>query len=129
MATTQYTTSTIPVEAYLRGCVGYTVSDEALLSIFIKRGVEMGTPAASLTTKVLELCKADLYVYCASLPSTSATVEDADAGWKHREGGIQKGVSDNGRLMQMANYIYSKYGEATTKSTIKMNPLGMKFHV
>jgi len=129
MATTQYTTDTFPVEAYLRGCVGYSISDEVLLSIFIKRGVTVGTPAMALTTKVLELCKADLYVYCASLPSSSAVVEDADAGWKHREGGAQKSISDNERLIQMANEIYRKYGEQTTKSTIKMNPLGMKLHV
>ena len=88
----------------------------------------MGTPAMALTKKTLELCKADLYIYCASLPSSSATIEDADAGWRHREGGVQKGVSDNGRLIQMANEIYSKYGEVTTKSTIKMKPFGMKFH-
>lgn len=59
MDTSQYTTNTIPVEAFLRGCVGYSVTDEALMSIFVKRGVEPGTPAASLPVKTLELCKAD----------------------------------------------------------------------
>jgi hypothetical protein len=129
MDTSQYTTNTIPVEAFLRGCVGYSVTDEALISIFVKRGVEVGTPAMSLPLRTLELCKADLYIYCATLPSTTSTVEDADAGWRHKEGGTQKGASDNVRLIQMANEIYSKYGEVTYKSTIKMKPFGMKFHV
>lgn len=129
MAISQHTTATLPVEVFLRGCVGYSVTDEALMSIFVKRGVEPGTPATSLPVKTLELCKADLYVYCATLPSTTSTVEDADAGWRHKEGGTQKSVSDTARLIQMANVIYEKYGEATYKSTIKMKPFGMKFHV
>ena len=128
MATTQYTTSTIPVEAYLRGCVGYTISDEALLSIFIKRGVEPQTTALALSIKTLDLCKADLYIYCAALPNVTPTIEDADAGWRHKEGGFQKGVTDNGRLIQMAKEIYRKYGEEVAKSTIRMNAFGMKFH-
>lgn len=126
MATSQYTTQTLPVEAFLRGSVGYIISDEALLSILLSRGVESGSIASTLTTKEKELCLADLYVYCASLPSTSATVEDADAGWKHREGGMQKNSSDVNRLIQLANGIYKKYGENTSKSSIKMRPFGMK---
>jgi len=126
MAVSQYTYSTLPVEVFLRGCVGYSVSDEALMSIFMKREVEFGTTAASLTTKTKELCVADLYMYCASMPSVTSTVEDADAGWKHREGGTQKSSSDVAKLVDMANSIYRKYGEVTSKSTIKMRPFGMK---
>jgi hypothetical protein len=126
MAVSQYTVSTLPVESFLRGCVGYSVSDETLMAIFLKREVEFGTPAMTLTPKTRELCTADLYIYCASLPSTSGSVEDADAGWRHKEGGTQKSLSDTGKLIAMANEIYRKYGEIPSGSTIKMKPYGMK---
>lgn len=126
MAISQHTTATLPVESFLRGCVGYSVSDEALMSILLNREVEFGSLASALTTKQRELCMADLYMYCATLPSVSGTVEDSDAGWKHREGGTQKSSSDRAGLIDKANIIYRKYGEITSKSTIKMRPFGMK---
>lgn len=69
---------------------------------------------------------ADLYMYCSTLPSVSGTVEDSDAGWKHREGGAQKSASDRASLIDKANLIYRKYGETTNKSTIKLRPFGMR---
>jgi len=126
MATTQYTINTLPVEVYLRGCVGYSVSDEALMTILIKRQVDFGTPVTSIEKQTLELCTADLYMWCASNPSSSSVIEDADAGWKHREGGSQKSGTDTARLISMANSIYKKYGEVQSGSTIRMNSFGMK---
>jgi hypothetical protein len=126
MAISQHTTATLPVEVFLRGCVGYSVSDEALMSILLNREVEFGSLVSSLSTKQRELCMADLYMYCATLPSVSGTVEDSDAGWKHREGGTQKSASDRASLIDKANLIYRKYGETTNKSTIKLRPFGMR---
>lgn len=126
MAISQHTTATLPVEVFLRGCVGYSVSDEALMSILLSREVEFGSLVSSLSTKQRELCMADLYMYCSTLPSVSGTVEDSDAGWKHREGGAQKSASDRASLIDKANLIYRKYGETTNKSTIKLRPFGMR---
>lgn len=126
MAASQYTTQTVPVEQYLRGCVGYNVTDEAILSILLNRGVESATPADSVDRKSRELCIADLYMWCASNPSTSSVVEDADAGWKHREGGSSRTNADLGRLIDMANAIYKKYGENTSTSSIRMHNYGIK---
>ncbi len=126
MSTSQHTTSTLPVESFLRGCVGYSVSDEALMSILLNRDVDFGSLVSTLTTKQRELCMADLYMFCATLPSVSSTVEDSDAGWKHREGGTQKSASDKADLINKANLIYRKYGETTNKSTIKLKPFGIR---
>lgn len=126
MTISQHTTATLPVEVFLRGCVGYSVSDEALMSILLSREVEFGSLVSSLSTKQRELCMADLYMYCSTLPSVSGTVEDSDAGWKHREGGAQKSASDRASLIDKANLIYRKYGETTNKSTIKLRPFGMR---
>ena len=126
MAISQHTTATLPVEVFLRGCVGYSVPDEALMSILLSREVEFGSLVSSLSTKQRELCMADLYMYCSTLPSVSGVVEDSDAGWKHREGGTQKSASDKADLINKANLIYRKYGETTNKSTIKLKPFGIR---
>ena len=124
----QHTTysGTMPVEDYLRGCVGFEVSDNAIASILIDREVEPGTDVTLLDKRTKELCKADLYMWCASTPSTIGSVEDADGEWKHKEGGTQSSAYDKRNLRQMANDIYKKYGENVIQSGIKMNCMGMK---
>lgn len=118
--------ATTPVEDFLRGCVGYDVTDEALNTILIGRVINTGTPVSELSKRQLDLCRADLYMWCTTIPSTSGSVEDADAGWKHKEGGSQKSSSDNSRLISMANYIYSMYGEMSVGSSIRMAARGMR---
>lgn len=127
MGTSQHTDFDFPVEDFLRGkSEGYNLSDKAIMSILFKRGVGYGAPVAALPFKVLELCEADAYMICANLPSVSSSVEDADAGWKHKEGGSQKNSADASRLINMANSIYQKYGENTAKSSFRLRPLGMR---
>lgn len=115
-----------PVEDYLRGCVGFEVDDSAITTILIDREVEPGTDVRSLDKRTKDLCRADLYMWCASTPSVTGSVEDADGGWKHKEGGTQSSAYDKRNLRQMANDIYARYGENTVKSSINMNCVGMR---
>ncbi len=114
------------VEDYLRGCVGFEVSDNALTTILIDRDIEPGTDVSTLDKRTKDLCKADLYMWCASTPSTIGSVEDADGEWKHKEGGTQSSAYDKRNLRQMANDIYKRYGENAVGSSIRVNCLGMR---
>lgn len=119
-------TGVTTVEEYLRGCVGFDVSDNALTTILIDRDVEPGTDVSMLDKRTKDLCKADLYMWCASTPSVTGSVEDADGEWKHKEGGKQSSAYDKRNLRQMANDIYAKYGENTVQSVMKLSCRGMR---
>lgn len=114
------------IEAWLRGCVGFEVADSAINTILIDREVAISTDVTTLDRKTRDLCKADLYMWCASTPSVTGSVEDANGTWKHKEGGTQSSAYDKRNLRAMANEIYKKYGENRGKGTIRMNSLGMK---
>lgn len=114
------------MEDYLRGCVGFDVSDEALVTILFDREISSGTDVSISNKRTRELCKADLYMWCVKTYSVGGSVEDADGGWKHKEGGMQMSDSDKSRLRSMADAIYRKYGEETSGSTIKMKSRGMR---
>ena len=108
------------IEAYLRGKVGYEIPDNAIETILIDRGIAPGTPVSELARRDRELCTADLYMWCASTPSTRSNTEDADGDWRHVEGGWQTSAYDKRQLRAMANDIYAKWEESTTNSTIRI---------
>ena len=114
------------IEAYLRGCVGFEVSDNAINSILIDRELVPGTDVTEIDKRTKELCKADLYMWCASTPSVTGSIEDANGVWKHKEGGTQSSAFDKRNLRAMANDIYKKYGENVINGTIRMRTYGMK---
>lgn len=114
------------IEDYLRGCVGYSVTAEAINTILIDRGINPGTDVSGLDKKQKELCRADLYMWCASgNPSITASVEDANGVWRHKEGSTQSLPSDKRELRRMANDIYAMYGEKRIGSTIRIDNYGM----
>lgn len=119
---TLYTT----IEDYLRGCVGFEVDDKAINTILIDRGLLPGTDVTGLDKRTKELCKADLYMWCASTPSVKGSVEDANGVWKHKEGGTESSAFDKRNLRAMANDIYKRYGENIKGSTIRMTARGMR---
>lgn len=119
-------TNTTTIEEYLRGCVGFEVSDSAISTILIDREIVPGTDISDIDKRTRDLCKADLYMWCASTPSVTGSVEDADGEWRHREGGTQSSAYDKRNLRQMANDIYKLYGENVVKSSMKMNCFGMR---
>lgn len=116
----------MPIEEYLRGVVSYQVADNALNSILFKRKIAAGEMASALTEKQLDLCTADLYLWCATTPSTQNNTEDSDGGWKHVEGGWQTSAYDKRELRAMAKELYEKWGEKMPgKSKMKIVHFGL----
>ena len=110
----------LTIEEYLRGKVGYEIPDNAIASILTDRGIPESSDVTSLSddasenTKLRELCTADLYLYCASTPSTISSHREQDGGWTLESGGTQHSAYDARQLRAMAQAIYDKYGEKTT---------------
>ena len=113
------------VEEYLYGCVGFDVAENAIDTILIDRGVEAGSSVSTLEKRTKDLCKADLYMWCASTPSVIGSVEDSNGVWKHKEGGTQSSAYDKRNLRAMANDIYRLYGERTVSSNMRVVSFGM----
>lgn len=120
------------IEQYLRGRVAYDIPDETLRAILLDREIADGTILSFLredadeSKKVRELCLADVYMYCASLPSTKNNSSEADGQWKSETGGYQRSAYDSRQLRAMANDIYSKYGEGTQGQKIRLVSIGMR---
>ena len=117
----------LTIEEYLRGKVGYEIPDNAIASILVDRGIEAGTKVTELSTdeatntKLKDLCTADLYLYCASTPSTISSHREQDGGWTLESGGTQHSAYDARQLRALAQAIYDKYGETVkTNSTIRI---------
>lgn len=108
------------IEQYLRGKVGFEIPDTAFVPIFLDRGIVSGIDASTLSKQTLDLCTADLYMYCASTPSVKGSTEDAHGGWKHKSGGWESSAYDKRNLRQMANDIYQQYGEKIKKNSIQI---------
>jgi hypothetical protein len=108
---------TFTIEQYLRGKVGYEIPDQAIASILVDRDISSGTDVTALSNdatenvKLRDLCTADLYLYCASTPSTISSKREQDGGWTEESGGTQHSAYDARQLRQMAQDIYDKYGE------------------
>lgn len=120
------TVSDMTVEDYLYGCVGFEVPESAIITILIDRNVEQGSSVLALDKRIKDLCKADLYMWCASTPSKTGSVEEADGYWKHKTTGSESSAFDKRNLRAMANDIYKRYGENTIHSSIKISSTGMK---
>lgn len=113
------------IEDYLKGKVGFDVADNAILSILVDRDVESGTDVSELDKRTKDLCRADLYMWCASTPSVRGAIEDADGTWKHKEGATESSAYDKRLLRQMANDIYNLYGENVVAMKIRITSWGM----
>ena len=128
MKDSQNTNTGTTIEEYLRGCVDFEVTDSAISTILIDRGIAPGTDVSTLEKRQKDLCRADLYMWCASTPSVTGSVEDANGVWKHKEGGTQSSAYDKRNLRQMANDIYALYGENVRKSSVRIVNLGMNMN-
>lgn len=117
----------MPVEEYLRGAVGYPVADNALDSILFKRKVAAGALASSLTERELDLCAADVYLWCAAAPGERNDTVDGDGGWKHAEGGWKASASEKRELRALAGYLYGKWGERLPgRSSMRITQFGIR---
>ena len=120
--TEQYT-----IEDYLRGCVGFDVSDDMLKTVLTKRGIAPGTPVSSLVERDLDLAEAELLYRGITIPSIKGSVEDADGQWKHKEGQTEFYATDKKAMLQRANELRLKWGEDKYgKSVMQITSTGME---
>ena len=94
------------IEDWLRGMIGYPVTDASIFAAETNRGIVFGSDALVVTEKQRELALADLITIICQMPSTTGT-EDAMGDWKHKTSGSS--VGNIAVLMKRANAIYAKY--------------------
>lgn len=110
---------------YLRDLTAYDITEGALEDVLLDAGISEDANWEELTVKQKDLGRAYTYLWCASTPSISGSVEDSDSGWSHREGGKQSSAYDKRLMRQMGLDLLAKYG-IKVKSTIHVAVRGMK---
>lgn len=113
------------IEEYLSGKVGIAIEPSALQTILADRNIDEGEDAEDVSVRLKEICTADVYMWCSTVPSIGASTKDSDGGWSHQEGGAQLFASDKENLRRMAREIYKKYGLYVAPK-IRINSHGMK---
>ena len=111
---------------FLKDLTAYDITDGAIENVLIDAGVPEDAVWENLTVKQKDLCKAYTYLWCASTPSITGSVEDSDSGWSHREGGKQSSAYDKRLMRQMGLDLLAKYKINVAKSTIHVATGGMK---
>ncbi len=114
------------IEDYLKDLTAFDITEGAIENVLIDAGVPAGSEVTSLSVRQMDLCKAYTYLWCASTPSITGSVEDSDSGWSHREGGKQSSAYDKRLMRQMGLDLLAKYGLNAAKSTIHIAPGGMR---
>lgn len=115
------------ISEYLRGLIAFDISDANVASVMYDRGVQDKEYVEDLTEREKDLCKADVYVFAATSPSTKGSVEDVNGVWKHKEGGSTMAGGEAARLIYLANRLYRKWGEPMYGSGIRIQSQGMRW--
>lgn len=110
----------VAIEDYLKGLVGFDVTESALNSIRIFREIEKNSDVSKLSMKEKELLYADLLMWAASSPTSYTGSKDSDGGWTHTEAGKTISVTDKKRFENTAKSIYKKYQDKKYTSGIKL---------
>lgn len=109
------------IEEYLKGKVGFEVTEHAISTILLDRQIEIGSDPGSLTTKQKELAYADVLKWGATRPSSYTGSKESDGGWSQTNASSTLLKSDKERFEAIANDIYIKYNDPKrTKSKIKI---------
>lgn len=111
---------------FLRDLTAFDITDGAIENVLIDAGIPEDATWEELTVRQKDLGKAYTYLWCASTPSITGSVEDSDSGWTHREGGKQSSAYDKRLMRQMGLDLLAKYGLNSAKSTIHVATGGMK---
>ena len=88
-------TEDMTIEDFLSGATAYEIADNALKRVLVKRKIAFGTMVSELTERQLDLATADIYMWCASTPSSKNDTEDSDGGWRKGVGRPAHTTSDN----------------------------------
>lgn len=105
------------LQEYLLGLTGYSVPQSAVEVIGVRRQVVPAYEVGELDERTLDLCSADLYMWCATTPSIVGKTEDADGQWKHVDGGVQTTNADKRQLRALADALYAKWGESVSATS------------
>ncbi|SBV91938.1 hypothetical protein [uncultured Dysgonomonas sp.] len=111
-----YSVFYIPIENYLKGLVGFDVTNAALTSMLIYRNVDFNSDINDLTQKQLDLLYADLLMWASTNPSSYTGAKQSDGGWSQTEASKTLTATDKKRYEQMANDIYIKYNDSRKSS-------------
>lgn len=112
--------------SWLQGKVALTISEETVNSICFDREVSPDMPAADVMQKERDLCLADLYMWCATLPTTTATIDDKNGNWEHKEGSVTMSGADKKHYRKLAYWLYKKWGvPKPNMSSIEFHATGM----
>nr|DAG54177.1 MAG TPA: hypothetical protein [Caudoviricetes sp.] len=115
------------IRQYMEGASPVALSNETVLNILSERGIDLDTPLADVTKKDKLLLKADVLAACATSPTTSRSVEDADGTWKHKESGGEVSDKDKRLWLSIANSIYDQFGELRVGTpSLRINAYGMR---
>jgi hypothetical protein len=96
--------------AYLKGKVGFNITEAKVGSILLDRGISSSATAESLTEKQRQLLYADCLMFGSTIMSNSS-----------RRGSFSESISNsNGKdLRVLANSIYKKYDDDRYDSSIE----------
>lgn len=78
-------TEDMTIEDFLSGATAYEIADNALKRVLVKRKIAFGTMVSKLEEKQIDLATADIYMWCASTPSSKNDTEDSDGGGSIRK--------------------------------------------
>lgn len=110
----------VTLEDYLRGLVDFDVSEQALNSIRMYRGIKKGADVSELSQRTRDLAYADLLMWASTSPSSYTGGKDSDGGWSHTESSKTITVSDKKRFESMAKAIYKLYQDRRYTSSIRI---------
>ncbi|PXV66866.1 hypothetical protein CLV62_104127 [Dysgonomonas alginatilytica] len=110
----------ISIEDYLKGLVGFDVTESVLNSIRIYREIKKRTDVAELSTKQRDLLYADLLMWASTSPTSYTGTKEADGGWSKTEANKTISVTDKKRFENLAMSIYKKYLDRKYNPSIKI---------
>jgi len=100
------------ISEYLKGIFDFKFSDENILAVLTRRGVDATQPLDNVDEKSIDLATADLYVILANVVSGGGKrVQKGNRSVSERS--YQFGVYDRRSFMNTANKLYAKWGEIT----------------
>lgn len=116
----------LTIEQYLLGKTGYDIDSSALQSIYVDRGIPSGsTLVCDIDQKTRDLATADLYLRCAAAtPGSSTSIREKDGDWSHEKTGQKSDAWGKGKLIDLANKLYAKWGEDEFKEKTKVVAFG-----
>lgn len=96
---------------YLAGVVAFSVPEDAVRSIMLRRGIEGSPSFHAVDLRLRRLCEADLYLWICTSTYRRGGVTDRDNSWSHGDGGWTLTDADRRYFRGLASRIYDELGE------------------